>query len=100
MRVGRPIIERLTARYLCLRMCCEQDADHIWPALMRESMSLFFGTPRGLGLATATTSAAFLPHCEQRSRGARALSVVVRPTRRATRLTGRGLSCLGIARRR
>src|SRR6266404_5382740 len=30
----------------------------------------------GLGLATATTSAAFLPHCEQRSRGAKALSVV------------------------
>ena len=28
----------------------------------------FFGTPRGLGLATATTSAAFLPHLEQRIR--------------------------------
>jgi hypothetical protein len=26
--------------------------------------------PRGLGFATATTSAAFFPHCEQRSRGA------------------------------
>ena len=24
----------------------------------------FFGTPRGLGLATATTSAAFFPHLE------------------------------------
>ena len=28
----------------------------------------FFGIPRGLGLAAATTSAAFLPHCEQRIR--------------------------------
>jgi hypothetical protein len=43
----------------------------------------FFGTPRGLGLATATTSAAFFPHFEQRSRGARALSVLDQPTRRA-----------------
>ena len=34
----------------------------------------FFGTPRGLGLATATTLAAFLPHLEQRRRDARALS--------------------------
>ena len=33
--------------------------------------------------ATATTSAAFFPHCEQRSRGARPLSVVDPPTRRA-----------------
>ena len=39
--------------------------------------------PRGLGLATATTSAAFFPHCEQRRRGATALSVVDQPARRA-----------------
>jgi len=39
--------------------------------------------PRGLGFATATTSAAFFPHREQRSRGARALSVIDQPTRRA-----------------
>jgi hypothetical protein len=43
----------------------------------------FVGIPRGLGLATATTSAAFFRHCEQRSRGARALSVVAQPTKRA-----------------
>ena len=30
-------------------------------------------TPRGVGWATATTSAAFLPHCEQRIRCARLL---------------------------
>jgi hypothetical protein len=34
--------------------------------------SEFFGIPRGLGRATATTSATFLPHCEQRIRGAAA----------------------------
>jgi hypothetical protein len=34
---------------------------------------------RGLGLATATTSAAFFPHREQRNLGASALSVVDRP---------------------
>jgi hypothetical protein len=39
--------------------------------------------PRGLGFATATTSAAFFPHCEQRSRGASVFSVVDQPTRRA-----------------
>jgi len=39
--------------------------------------------PRGLGFATATTSAAFFPHFEQRSLGARALSVVDQPTKRA-----------------
>jgi hypothetical protein len=33
---------------------------------LQQSPCGFFGTPRGLGLATATTSAAFLPHCEQR----------------------------------
>jgi len=38
--------------------------------------------PRGLGLATATTSAAFLPHCEQRMRSASSLSVIFQPTRR------------------
>jgi len=43
----------------------------------------FFGTPRGLGLATATTSAAFFPHFEQRSRGSRALSGIDQPTKRA-----------------
>jgi hypothetical protein len=41
------------------------------------------GTPRGLGLATATTSAAFFPHCEQRRRSASSLSVIDQPTRRA-----------------
>jgi len=35
--------------------------------------------PRGLGLATATTSATFLPHCEHRIRAARAASVAERP---------------------
>jgi hypothetical protein len=30
---------------------------------------------RGLGLATATTSATFFPHCEQRIRGARLVVV-------------------------
>ena len=44
---------------------------------------VFFGTLRGLGLATATTSAAFVPHFEQRSRGASALNVVDQPTKRA-----------------
>ena len=39
--------------------------------------------PRGLGLATAITSAAFFPHFEQRIRGASALSVIDQPTRRA-----------------
>ena len=38
---------------------------------------------RGLGLATATTSAAFFPHCEQRIRGASASRVVDQPTKRA-----------------
>jgi hypothetical protein len=41
----------------------------------------FFGIPRGLGLATAMTSAAFLPHLEQRIRGA---SVTLQPIRRAS----------------
>jgi len=36
-----------------------------WPTL---SSQCFFGTPRGLGLATVTTSAAFFPHLEQRIR--------------------------------
>jgi hypothetical protein len=40
--------------------------------------------PRGLGVATATISAAFLlPHREQRSCGASALSVIDQPTKRA-----------------
>jgi len=43
----------------------------------------FFGTPRGLGRATATTSAAFLPHLEHRIRSASSLSVILYPTRRA-----------------
>jgi hypothetical protein len=43
----------------------------------------FFGTPRGLGLATATTSAAFFPHLEQRMRGASSVSVIFQPIRRA-----------------
>jgi hypothetical protein len=43
----------------------------------------FFRTPLGLGLATAMTSAAFVPHCEQRIRGARSVSVTFQPTMRA-----------------
>jgi len=39
----------------------------------------FFGTPLDLGLATATTSAAFFPHCEPLSRDARASSVIDQP---------------------
>jgi hypothetical protein len=35
---------------------------------------------RGLGIATATTSAAFQPHLEQRVRSARSLSVTFQPT--------------------
>jgi hypothetical protein len=44
----------------------------------------FFGTPRGLGQATAMTSAVFLPHLEQRIRRASSLSVIFQPTRRAS----------------
>ena len=44
----------------------------------------FFGMPRGLGLATATTSAAFFPHLEQRIRSASSRSVIFQPTRRAS----------------
>jgi len=40
--------------------------------------------PRGLGRATATTSATFLPHCEQRIRVANAASVTFLPTSRAS----------------
>jgi hypothetical protein len=43
----------------------------------------FFGTPRGLGLATATTSAAFFPHLEQRIPGASSFGVTFQPTRHA-----------------
>jgi hypothetical protein len=39
----------------------------------------FFGTPRGLGLATATTSATFLPHCEHCIRVASAAKVTDLP---------------------
>ena len=39
---------------------------------------------RGLGLATATTSVAFFPHCEQRIRCASCLSVILQPTSRAS----------------
>jgi hypothetical protein len=39
---------------------------------------------RGLGLATATTSAAFLPQQEHRIRSASSFSVTFQPTRRAT----------------
>ena len=49
-----------------------------------ESARGFFGTPRGLGFATATTSAAFFPHLEQRIRSASCFSVIFQPTRRAT----------------
>jgi hypothetical protein len=37
--------------------------------------------PRGLGLAIATTSAAFLPHWEHRMRNANFLTVANQPTR-------------------
>jgi len=40
--------------------------------------------PHGLGLATATTSAALFPHWEHRIRGASSLSVIFQPTRRAS----------------
>jgi Helix-turn-helix len=40
-------------------------------------VSVSFGTPRGRGVGTATTSAApLVPHCEHRTRGASASSVV------------------------
>ena len=39
----------------------------------------FFGTARGLGFATAKTSAAFSPHLEQRIRCARSFSVTFQP---------------------
>jgi hypothetical protein len=42
------------------------------------------GTPRGLGLATATTWAAFLPHFEHRIRSASSFSVIDQPTKRAS----------------
>jgi hypothetical protein len=38
--------------------------------------------PRGLDFATATPSAAFFPHLEQRIRGASSVSVTFQPTRR------------------
>jgi hypothetical protein len=44
----------------------------------------FFGTPRGLGLATATTSATFIAHSEHRIRAARAANVAARPAIRAS----------------
>jgi hypothetical protein len=44
----------------------------------------FFGTPRDLGLATATASAAFFPHLEQRIRLASAASVADLPAIRAS----------------
>ena len=40
--------------------------------------------PRGLGRATAITSATFLPHCEQRIRVASAASVMDLPAIRAS----------------
>jgi len=43
----------------------------------------FFGTALGLSLAPATTSAAFFPHFEHRSRSASPFSVTLQPTRRA-----------------
>jgi hypothetical protein len=41
----------------------------------------FFRTPRGLGLATDTTSAAFFPHLEQRIRSVRSFSITFQLTR-------------------
>jgi hypothetical protein len=52
-------------------------------AFERLCESLGFDVPRGLGLATATTSAAFLPHFEQRIRCASSLRVADQPMRRA-----------------
>jgi hypothetical protein len=40
--------------------------------------------PRGLGRATATTSATLLPHCEQRIRVASVASATFLPTSRAS----------------
>jgi hypothetical protein len=47
-------------------------------------LCVLFRTPRGLGLATATISATFLPHCEHRIRCARAANVAERPPIRAS----------------
>jgi hypothetical protein len=44
----------------------------------------FFGIPRGLGLATATTSATFFPHCEHRIRLASVTKVTDLPAIRAS----------------
>jgi hypothetical protein len=44
----------------------------------------FLGTPRGLGRATATTSATFFPHCEHRIRVASCASVADLPAIRAS----------------
>src|SRR5215472_19113964 len=59
---------------------------HAWQICAAAALTQreFFGTPRGLGLATATTSATFLPHCEHRIRSARAASVTERPAIRAS----------------
>jgi hypothetical protein len=59
------------------------DLERVDLALSTRSVRTLRHTPRGLGLATATTSAAFFPHLEQRSRGARVSSDVDQPTRRA-----------------
>jgi hypothetical protein len=44
----------------------------------------FFGTPRGLGLATAITSATFFPQLEHRIRVESAASVAALPAIRAS----------------
>jgi hypothetical protein len=77
MRVGRPIIERLTARYLYLRMCCQQDAHHVWSALMR--IVRYAPRPR----PSHGNDVRRLPHCEQRIRDASSSRVINQPTRRA-----------------
>jgi hypothetical protein len=46
---------------------------------LRRAQCGVFGTPRGLGLATATTSAAFLPHLGHLIRIASAFSVILQP---------------------
>jgi hypothetical protein len=53
-----------------LTLCCAANPD---------------SSPRGPCLATAMTSAAFLPHCEQRIRWASSSTVVSQPSRAALR---------------
>lgn len=59
-------------------------AKRLSPLISANPSTDVFGMPRGLGLATASISAAFLPRSEQRSRGASSFSVTFyQPTKRA-----------------